>query len=91
MVIVKVGTKEVDLTQAVRLTLGDLRNLKRLGVPMNDTLDLTDPDNIAKVLLYLCQKTDSTITEAEVDALEAPSLRIIGEALKEAQKPDRPT
>ena len=71
--IMKVGGAEVDVTDIPALTLGDRKALKSLGV---DFLKYArdgrlDPDDEAKLVLYLLQKRRKETTLEEVDEISA--------------------
>lgn len=90
---VQMGRKEVDLSTAVPLTLGDIRKLsKEYGVKMGD-LGSNDHESTHKILLYLARKAGvADITEEDVDAIPLGVLVEVTQYLAATgARTDRPT
>lgn len=88
---IHLGEKEYDLAQALPLTLGDLRRLKKeQGVELKDLASM-DVEVVVKVMLLITHKLDPIVTEAQIDALPITVLRDVAEFLTLATVPDRPT
>ena len=84
------GDKTYDLEKALPITLGDIKKLKAVhGVRLAD-LSSMDADIVSKVLLLMCQKVNTDITENMVDAIPLVLLGEIAEFLSRAVVPDRP-
>ena len=66
---ITVDGKELDLSGALPLTLGDLKKLKRAYGFGDAQLASGDILAAAAVLLILLQKLDSSITEEQLDRL----------------------
>ena len=90
---VVVNGKEYDLNGVLPLTLRDLRELKKVGIPFGSAgLDMADPDLLSKLLLYLFRKADPEVTEAAVDALTVLQLVTIADYVRDRMAAaDRPT
>lgn len=82
-VAIKVGLKEIKMSQLPSFTLADKINLKKQGL---DLTKLDDPEKEAKVALYVLQKLDPSITWDEVLLLPySHAIRVILEyATKDA-------
>lgn len=88
---IHLGEKEYDLAQALPLTLGDLRRLKKeQGVELKDLANM-DVEVVVKVMLHIAHKLDTAVTEAQIDELPVTALRDVAEFLTLATVPDRPT
>lgn len=90
---IRLGEKELDLSQAVPITLGDTRWLKKTyGVKLSE-LSQIDADIMSHVLHMLCRKVDPGVTEAEVDLITLPEIARLTEYLQTAAftDADRPT
>lgn len=87
-----IGGREVALSKALPLTLGDFRALKREhGIDQNG-LAAGDVETIAKLVLYLAKKVDPTVTETEVDAISMTDIPAMIASIGEKQgELDRPT
>lgn len=73
--IVKLHDKEIDLSKAVPLKVGDWRALKKLGVNPKD-LEVFDWEIGGKFLHYVLHKADSSVTEEDVNNLLPTDLLI---------------
>ena len=78
-----IAGKDVDLSGAFPVTLGDLRALTREGV-LNKKGDLdAGPDEVAKMILYFARKVNDAITEEDINGLDMKSLTAVAEAIKD--------
>ena len=85
------GENTYDLTQALPLTLGDLRRLKKeQGVEIKD-LAAMDVGVVVKLMLHIFHKLDPAVTEEQVDNLPITVLADVAAFLSAATVPDRPT
>lgn len=71
--VVKLGEVEVDLTEVPPLTLGDRKALKGQGVDfLKYARDrMVEPEDEAKMVLYVLQRMNPKITMEQVDAIPA--------------------
>jgi hypothetical protein len=85
---ITLGEKEYDLVQAMPITLGDIRRLrKEYNIKMSD-LAAMDADIVATVLLMLCKKVDAGITEDMVNSLPLTMLGKVAKFLSDAASPE---
>lgn len=69
--ILQCGNKSIDLVKAFPLTLGDFRRLEDEGlIDPQSNIKVDGPNAIAKLILLLVRKVDSTVTEEELDSLD---------------------
>lgn len=87
---IKLGEKEYDLAQALPLTLGDLRKLKKEYNTTLSDLQTMDVEVIIKVLLLIFRKLDPEVSEEALDAVPISLLGDIARFLGEVAVPDRP-
>lgn len=72
----KLKDREIDLTDALPLTFGDWKKLKRRGVAITSFSDL-DPEKIIEFVYYILSKADSTVTRENVEEIPFPSREVI--------------
>jgi hypothetical protein len=67
---IKVAGKDVDLRKAMPLSIGDIRNLKKVGVDIMAMRPDQPIDNEQVLTLfdYVIRKADSSITQEQIDA-----------------------
>jgi hypothetical protein len=93
---VTLNGRQIDLSLALPLTVGDWKALKKRGITtealQQQAKDL-DPDVLAAYYFYILHKADSTVTEAEIDGLTFGQLGEIGQvfAALSQEALDRPT
>ena len=87
-----IGGKDVDLSRAFPVTLGDLRALTRDGV-LNKKGELdAGPEEIAKMILHFTHKVNAAVTEDDINNLDMKSLTAVAEAIKtEIGREDQPS
>lgn len=68
--IVKLHEKEIDLSKAVPLKVGDWRALGRMGVN-TQLMKVENWDNWSKYVFYVLHKADPTVKEEDIDNLDA--------------------
>ena len=85
---IKLNGKDIDLSNAVPLTIGDIRALKKLGYDvLKLNTDTMDVDQIIGLLKYVCNKVDESITEADVETISLPTMNAISRIMY-AQRED---
>ena len=78
--ILKMGDKEVDLTRAFPLILGDIMSLEQLGVmDEKGQMNASSPTMMGKLLLHLAQKVDSAITLDDIKKIGLDEFDEIGD------------
>lgn len=89
---ITVSGKEVDLAQALPMTVGDMRKLKKVGVDYPGNFNTRDPDHVVLFIHYFCNKTGQELTEDEVDTLTLKEAMAVLHFLLSIPSPvDRPT
>lgn len=86
--------KEVDFSRAFPITLGDFRKLQRDYGANLETIERNpdDVEQLVKLLLFLCQKANSEVTEADLDMLPMTEMVKIQSFIAGASKViDRPS
>lgn len=73
--IVKLHEKEIDLSKAVPLKVGDWRALSKIGIKPKD-LEVFDWETGGRFLHYVLHKADPSVTEDEVNNLLPTDLLI---------------
>ena len=77
--ILRMGDKEVDLTRAFPLNLGDIMSLEELGVmDEKGEMNASSPVKMGKLLLHLAQKVDTTITLDDIKKIDLDKFDEIG-------------
>ena len=93
--ILKMGDKEVDLTRAFPLILGDIMALEELGVmDEKGRMDTASPTKMGKLLLHLAQKVDETTTLNDIKKIGLDEFDEIGDFFQKKMgesKVNRPT
>lgn len=94
--IIKVAGKEVDLSKAAPLTLGDMRELHRRGVTQKKLAELAndmDWETGFQLFYVLSHKVDPSITEKDVEgiALDAEHIGALMEAVTSGGDEQNPT
>ena len=78
--ILKMGDKEVDLTRAFPLILGDIMSLEELGVmDEKGQMNATSPVKMGKLLLHLAQKVDTSTTMDDIKKIDLDEFDAIGD------------
>lgn len=88
---IKLGEQECDLSEALPITLGDIRRLKKEYKVKLEDLASMDVDVVACVLLMLARKVHPEVTEEMIDCLELFRLNEVAVFLGTATIPERPT
>ena len=84
--ILEVGSNKVNMAQAFPLTLGDWKELEKLGLMTKDgAATAIGPDGVAKLLFYLISKTDMK-DKVKIEDLDNVSLNEIGRVAQEVQE-----
>ena len=80
--ILKLGDKEVDLSAAFPMTIGDWKAFERMGlVDKSGNVDVTGAAGVSKMIRHFCCKVDGKVTEKMVDAISLKNLKPISEFL----------
>ena len=83
--------KEVDLDKALPITMGDLRQLKKLGINYPSTFDARDPDHVILFLNHFCKKVAPEVTEGDVESMSLEeALTAMHSLMKTKEVIDRP-
>lgn len=83
--------KELDLSNAVPLTIGDIRHLKKLGydVLKMDTANL-EVDQIVGLLKYVCNKVDPSVTDEDIESMPLPWMNALSKVMYAMNEDDLP-
>jgi hypothetical protein len=73
---ITLGDREINLGKALPLTLGDWRRLEQQGISPAKLAE-GKVNDLVVLLLHVLHKADSTVTEAEVEALSLTDPRIV--------------
>lgn len=77
---VNINGKEVDLSGAIPIKMGDMRKLTALGVDLNEftkkaeSKELPDMDQTANLIFHFANKCNSEITQDDIDEMELDDL-----------------
>lgn len=86
-----INGKQVDLAKALPVTIGDLRELKKTGIEINNAEVMRDPDNLAAFLLHMTRKVDESVTEEDINSISIDRLTEMVNVLVPEDQIDRPT
>ena len=67
-VMLKIGEELIDITNLSSFTIGDKKELAKLGINFAKIADIS-PDDEAKLIGFILRKVRPTTTDVEVDAL----------------------
>lgn len=83
--------KPVDLTDAVPLTIGDIRQLKKIGLDvLKFNTESMELDQIIGIIKYVCNKVDKGITETDVETMSLPLMNRLSTILYSSQGDELP-
>lgn len=90
--LLKMKDKVIELRDALPITLGDSRRLKREFNTKVEDLFSGDPDAVGNLLLVLLRKVDPELTQEHIDCIPLHVLKNVGDEIKESStEVDRPT
>ena len=81
----KIGDKDVDLSKAMPLTIGDMKALKKAGLDlarMRPGTDL-DSDQVLAMIEHVVMKANPAVTVADLDATPITALATISAEIQE--------
>ena len=84
----KIGDKDVDLSKAMPLTIGDMKALKKVGLDlasMRPGTDL-DGDQVLAMIEHVVRKANPAVTIEDLDATPITFLTTISAEIQELMK-----
>ena len=78
----QIGEKEIDLNGAFPLTVGDVKELEKIGI-MDSKGEMSTGSfaRVSDLVLYLARKVDQEVTESEIDNIPIHKLGKLGDFL----------
>lgn len=81
-----VNGKNVDLSKSLPLTIGAMKRLKKAhGLDLANSQDNLDIDKMSKLIFFICNNSEATITEEDIDEISSIQLPKIMDVFRKLQ------